>query len=200
MGAAQFHSERDDSLLGTVVQVTLDTSAGLVGGGDHAGPGPRQLNSCVVVVDRSGNEVGEVGQSISGLTAGRILRSCRADDDGTPGIAVDSDRYTFDPANTPALQSLSDTAGRFGEVDGSGAAGVGDDRGHVLPTDRQLITGLHALTGGVVADRQNRVIPVAVADHRNMFVVQPDGEFVCDCEVHVIRIGPQRHQCCDLPK
>jgi hypothetical protein len=49
---AQLEAERDQSLLGAVVQVALDPAPGVVGGGDDPGPGRGELGAAVGVRDR----------------------------------------------------------------------------------------------------------------------------------------------------
>jgi hypothetical protein len=52
LGQAQLEAERDQSLLGAVVQVALDPAPGVVGGGDDPGPGRGELGAAVGVRDR----------------------------------------------------------------------------------------------------------------------------------------------------
>jgi hypothetical protein len=60
---AQLQRQRDQPLLGAVVQVALDAAPGLVGGGDDAGARGRQLGLRLGVRDRGGDQLGEVGQA-----------------------------------------------------------------------------------------------------------------------------------------
>jgi hypothetical protein len=59
--------ERDEPLLGTVVQVALDPPAGLVRGGDEARPGGGELREILRVRDRRRYKVRERGETRLGV-------------------------------------------------------------------------------------------------------------------------------------
>jgi uncharacterized membrane protein len=66
---AQPQRQRDQSLLGAVVQIAPDLLAGPVGGGRDPRPRPHELGLCLGVGDRGRGEFGEIGDA--GLGSGR---------------------------------------------------------------------------------------------------------------------------------
>ena len=91
--------ERDQALLNTVVQVTLDAPPGLVRGGDDPGARSGQLGAALGVRDGGPHELGELGQTVLRLIGERpVSRRDRhqppdssVDDDGRPGDALQSE-------------------------------------------------------------------------------------------------------------
>jgi hypothetical protein len=79
LGQAQLEAERDQSLLGAVVQVALDPAPGVVGGGDDPGPGRGELGAAVGVRDRCADELGEAGHAL--FCVGRETLAPRPDVD-----------------------------------------------------------------------------------------------------------------------
>ena len=64
---AQLQRQRDQPLLGAVVQVPLDPPARLVGGGDDPRPRGGHLGLCPGVRDRGRDQLGEPGQPRLGV-------------------------------------------------------------------------------------------------------------------------------------
>jgi hypothetical protein len=109
---AQLQRQRDQPLLGAVVQVALDAAPGLVGGGDDAGARGRQLGLRLGVRDRGGDQLGEVGQARLGVGRQR-LGSGGADPDQPPQPPLHRDR-------APDRGAHAKLEGHFGERAGRG--------------------------------------------------------------------------------
>jgi hypothetical protein len=72
---AQVQRQRDQPLLGAVVQVSPDTSAGLVGGGDDPRARRGELGPAFRVGDGGRDELGEPGQPLLGVLGSRSRRN-----------------------------------------------------------------------------------------------------------------------------
>jgi hypothetical protein len=64
LGRAQREAERDQALLGAVVQVAFDAAPGLVGSGDDPRAGGGELGAAVGVGDRGADGLGEAGHAL----------------------------------------------------------------------------------------------------------------------------------------
>ena len=69
----QPQGQRDEALLGAVVQVVLDAPAGLIRGGDDPRARGHQLSPALRVRDRGGHQVGELGHPLLGIRRQRPL-------------------------------------------------------------------------------------------------------------------------------
>ena len=81
----------DEPLLGAVVHVALEAAAGLVGGGDHAGPGCGELRPGVGVRDPDGRELGELGETGLDAVAGEGVGVVRHERGPHPTLDGDRD-------------------------------------------------------------------------------------------------------------
>ena len=70
---AQLQRERDEPLLGAVVQVALDAAPRLVGGGDDARARRLQLGPALGVGDGGGDELGESAEALLGSRRRRVV-------------------------------------------------------------------------------------------------------------------------------
>ena len=143
-------------LLGAVVQVALDLSAGLVGGGHHAGPGGDQLLVAAPQLFEAGLERGVEAHVVQGETdlAGQVDEdpvlllgerrpvAAALDDDEAEQLAEVGDRDRPDDAVLPSGEK-----GRRPHLEPGVALGVGP--GH----DRQLLGGEPEVPGLAVGHR-----------------------------------------------
>ena len=103
LGGAQLQSERDEPLLCAVVQVALDPVSRLVGGGDDARAGRRQLGLRLGIRDRSRDKLGELGQTLLRAGRRRVLAR-RRDEHEAPQTAPDGDRGADGGADAELLR------------------------------------------------------------------------------------------------
>ena len=83
---ARLQGQGDQALLGAVVQIPLEASAGLVGGGHDPRPGGGQLRLRLGVRDCGGDQLGEAGQPGLGVRRQRLhLRGHRGHAPPTTG-------------------------------------------------------------------------------------------------------------------
>jgi hypothetical protein len=83
--------ERHEPLLGTVVQVTLDLSAGLVGSRDDPCPGGLELSEVLRIGDRRRDKLGKRGEARLGVRGQRLLAD-RGGNEDAPEAALDRNR------------------------------------------------------------------------------------------------------------
>jgi hypothetical protein len=87
---AQVQRQRDQPLLGAVVQVSPDTSAGLVGGGDDPRARRGELGPTFSIGDGGRDELGELGQPLLGVLGQSF--AVQPDAHGAPDPTLDHDR------------------------------------------------------------------------------------------------------------
>jgi hypothetical protein len=100
---AGLQRQRDQTLLDTVVQVTLDTPPRLVRGGDDPGPRSGQLGAALSVRDGGSQQLSEFGQTILRAIGDRPVRG--RDRHQPPDSSVHDDRRAGD-AIEPELTRL----------------------------------------------------------------------------------------------
>jgi hypothetical protein len=103
LDGAGLQRERDQTLLDTVVQVTLESPPRLVRGGDDPGPRSGQLGAALGVRDGGPHELGELGETALGLIGEGPVggRDCHQ----PPDSSVHDDRRAGD-AIEPELTRL----------------------------------------------------------------------------------------------
>ena len=87
---AQLQAERDQALLGPVVQVPLNPPPGVIRGRYDPRPRGGQLGPALGVPDRRGQKIGKVGHPVGG--AGRKRPARRPRGHYAPQAALDDDR------------------------------------------------------------------------------------------------------------
>ncbi len=109
----QLEPERDEPLLGSVVQVALDPAPRLVGGGDDARSRRPQLGLALGVGDRGGDELRKSAQARLRSRRRRLVAG-RRDDDHPPRPSLDGDRRANGGADPENGRSRADVAGGVG--------------------------------------------------------------------------------------
>jgi hypothetical protein len=126
---ARRQSERDQPLLGTVVQVALDPAAGLVRRGDDPPARGGQLRPALRIRDRGREQLGELLQAALRIDRQQLV--CGRDDHRAPQTALDNDRARDRRDDTQATCGCRDgPAGRrpVHRVDSGGPSGAVDLR------------------------------------------------------------------------
>ena len=113
---AQLQRQRDEPLLGSVVQVPLDPAARLVGGGHDARPGGDHLGLRPGVCDGGGHQLGEAGQPCLDIGRQQFLIGKRHDHDAhsPPSTLTGTPTEERNPQSCPAtwLHALDGEAAR----------------------------------------------------------------------------------------
>ena len=81
---AQLQPERDEPLLGAVVQIALDPPPRLIGGGDDPRPRGHQLGAGLGVRDGRGDELREARETRFGVPGERLVALLRVDEQSAP--------------------------------------------------------------------------------------------------------------------
>ena len=84
-GHAQPEGQRDEALLGAVVQVPLDPPTGLIRCGDDPRAGDHELSPALRIRDRCRDQLGELGHPLLGVARQRPLPGPDGEQDGLRG-------------------------------------------------------------------------------------------------------------------
>ena len=140
LGGAQLQGDRDQALLGAVVQVAFDASAGVIGGGHDALAAGGQVGVELGVVQRDGQLPGDEGDRVEAVGGERA-----------------ADQPVFQQQHRAQRAAAEDghgqqrAAGGVGEVGVAGEAVVGGGVGHEQGLLGAVDVAQHGHRGGVFA-------------------------------------------------
>ncbi len=124
----QLQRQRDESLLGAVVEVALEPAALRVALAHDPRARLDELRACLGALERQCDELGEVVEPALGIGAERLLGR-RGDEHHPPGATADDDRCPDTRAVTRLVHAPGGLAAHTGiVVDPRRPAGPGDDR------------------------------------------------------------------------
>ena len=138
LGDRQVERQRDESLLHSVVQVTLDAPPGLVAGCDHPRPGRGELGPGLGVGDRRRRQLGELPDAELGPDRDGSRDGDGGSDHHAPQAVVDDDRASGARSDTQLPQPLGQgTRTALEVVDPSRPARAQHHGGDVLALEPQ---------------------------------------------------------------